>query len=127
MNSTPVTEFIIAAGKPTESAETIHFKLPGRLRDTIGHNEFVLGQIQQEVSNANRRTQLEIMASAGTGSDGQIKPGSKDNLIFDQRMTEYTARPCTVPLEHIRDSDLDLEHNDIPGSVLSLLTKIRDK
>ena len=69
----------------------------------------------------------EVLLETRDAADGQIKPGSKDNLIFDQRMTEYTARPCTVPLEHIRDSDLDLEHNDIPGSVLSLLTKIRDK
>lgn len=114
---------IVAAGKPTESAETIHFKFPGRLRDAIGHDEFMLGQVQQEVNAANRRTQLEII---GTKED-VIKPGSKDNLIFDQRMSEYTAKACTVQLDHIRDADLDLEHNEIPGSVLSLLTKIRDK
>jgi len=114
---------IVAAGKPTESAETIHFKFPGRLRDTIGHDEFLLGQIQQEVSAANRRTQMEIM---GEHQD-PIKPGSKENMIFDERMTEYTSRPCTAQLEHIHDVDLDLDHNDIPGSVLSLLTKIRDR
>ncbi len=116
-------QVIVAQGKPTEAAVTMHFKLPGRLRDTIGHDEFLLGQIQQEVSAANRRTQLEIM---GEHQD-PIKPGSKENMIFDERMTEYTSRPCTAQLEHIRDVDLDLDHNDVPGSVLSLLTKIRDK
>jgi hypothetical protein len=114
---------IVAEGKPTESAETIHFKLPGKVRDAIGHNEFVLAQVQQEAQAANRRVQLEIM---GSGAD-PIKPGTKENLIFDQRMSEYMARSCAVQLDHIRDADLDLDHNDIPGSVLSLLTKIRDK
>jgi len=116
-------QVIVAQGKPTEAAITMHFKLPGKLRDTIGHDEFLLGQIQQEVSAANRRTQMEIM---GEHQD-PIKPGSKENMIFDERMTEYTSRPCTAQLEHIRDVDLDLDHNDVPGSVLSLLTKIRDK
>lgn len=114
---------IVAEGKPTESAETIHFKLPGKVRDAIGHNEFVLATVQQEAQAANRRVQLEIIA----GGAESIKPGTKENLIFDQRMSEYMARPCAVQLDHIRDADLDLDHNDIPGSVLSLLTKIRDK
>jgi hypothetical protein len=48
-------------------------------------------------------------------------------MTLDARLTEYTARPCTVALDHIRDADLDLEHNDISASILSLLTKIRDK
>jgi hypothetical protein len=114
---------IVAEGKPTESAETIHFKLPGKVRDAMSHDLFVLGQIQQEAQAANRRAQLEIMGS----TPEPIKPGSKENLIFDQRMSEYTARPCEVALDHIRDADLDLDHNDISGSILSLLTKIRDK
>lgn len=115
--------YIVAQGKPSESAETIKFKLPSKVRDAMSHNLFVLGQVQQEAQANNRRVQLEII---GTNPD-PIKPGSKENLIFDQRMTEYTARPCTVALDHIRDTDLDLDHNDIPASVLSLLTKIRDK
>ena len=114
---------IVAEGKPTESGETIRFKLPPKVRDAMSHNLFVLSQVQQEAQAANRRVQLEIME---TNSE-PIKPGTKENMTFDARMTEYTARPCTVALDHIRDADLDLDHNDISASVLSLLTKIRDK
>jgi len=117
------TRVIIGAGKPTESAETIRFKLPAKVRDAMSHDLFVLGQVQQEAQAANRRIQIEIM---GTSSE-PIKPGSKENMTLDARLTEYTARPCTVALDHIRDADLDLEHNDISASILSLLTKIRDK
>jgi hypothetical protein len=114
---------IVSAGKPTEAAETIRFKLPAKVRDAMSHDIFVLGQVQQEGQANNRRVQLEIMGA----SPDPIKPGSKENMVFDQRMSEYTARPCTVALDHIRDADLDLEHNDVPASVLSLLSKIRDK
>jgi hypothetical protein len=114
---------IIAEGKPDEKIETLRFKLPGKTRDAMSHDLFVLGQVQQEVNAANRRTQLDLMGD----SQEPLKPGSKQNMIFDQRMTEYTARPCTVQLDHINDADLDLEHNDISASTLSLLTKIRDK
>lgn len=115
--------YIVAQGKPTESAETVRFKLPAKVRDAMSHDLFVLGQVQQEAQAANRRIQIEIM---GTSSE-PIKPGSKENMTLDARLTEYTARPCTVALDHIRDADLDLEHNDISASILSLLTKIRDK
>lgn len=115
--------YVVGQGKPTESAETLRFKLPAKVRDAMSHNMFVLGQVQQEAQANNRRVQLEIM---GTNTD-PIKPGSKENMTFDQRMTDYTGRPCPVALDHIRDADLDLEHNDISGSILSLLTKIRDK
>jgi hypothetical protein len=114
---------VIADGKPNESIETLHFKLPGKVRDAMSHDLYVLGQVQQEVNQANRRTQLEIMGD----SPDPIKPGSKQNMVFDARMTEYTGRPCTAELDRIHDADLDLEHNDIPASTLSLLTKIRDK
>lgn len=112
---------IIAQGKPTESVETIRFKFPTKVRDAISHNLFVLGQVQQEAQAANRRAQLEV------GKGETIKPGSREALEFDQRMADYTARPCKVELDHVRDADLDLEHNDVPSSIMALLTKIRDK
>lgn len=114
---------ILQEGKPTESAETVHFKLSTTVHDIMSHDMFVLGQIQQEGQAANRRAQIEI-----TGDDPELfKPNTKKALIFDQRMSDYTARPCTVQLDHIREVDLDLKNNDIPSSIRSLLTKILDK
>lgn len=115
--------YIVAQGKPTESVETIKFKLPNNVRDAMSHNLFVLGQVQQESQAANRRIQLEIIGD----KPDPIKDGSKELLIFNNRIAEYTARPCNVTLDHIRDADLDRAHNDIPSSVMALLTKIIDR
>lgn len=121
LNALDGRRVIVGAGKPSESAETVSYKFSGRVRDTISHNIFVLSQVQQEAQSANRRAQLEI------GAGEPIKPGSKENVLFDQRMAEYTARPCKVEVDHFRDADLKLDENDIQGSVLALLWKIRDK
>lgn len=121
LNALDGRRVIVGAGKPSESAETVSYKFSGKIRDTISHNIFMLTQVQQEAQAANRRAQVEI------GKGETIKPGSKENTDFDQRMTEYTARPCKVELEHLRDTDLNLDVNDIQGSVLALLWKIRDK
>ena len=115
--------YIVAQGKPSESVQTIKFKLPTKVRDAISHDLFVLGSVQQEAQANNRRVQLEIIGD----KPDPIKPGSKEELIFNDRMFEYTGRPCTAQLDHIFKADLDLEHNDISGSVQSLLTKIIDK
>ncbi len=121
LNALDGRRVIVGAGKPTESAETVSYKFPGKVRDAISHDLFMLTQVQQEAQAANRRTQLEI------GKGETIKPGSREALEFDQRMAEYTARPCKIELDHLRDTDLKLDENDIPGSVLALIWKIRDK
>ncbi len=119
---------IVSEGKPTESAETIRFKLPPKVRDAIGHDQFVLGQVQLEAQAANRRAQLEIMDARADKADvSPIKPGTRENLLFDQRMSDYTAKPCRAELDHIRDADLKSEENDVPGAVKSLLWKILDR
>lgn len=115
--------YVVAAGKPTESVETLRFKFPPKVRDAISHDIFALGTIQMEGQSANRRAQLEVI---GSGSD-PIKPGSKQAIQFDQRMADYTARPCAVPLDHFRKADLDLDKNDVPGSVLARLRPITDE
>lgn len=112
---------IVSAGKPSEAAETIAYKFSGKLRDTISHNIFLLSQVQQEGQAANRRIQNEI------GKGNAIAPGSKEAIELDGRLSDYMARPCKADLEHIRDADLRLDENDIPGSVLALIYKIRDK
>lgn len=121
LNALDGRRVVVAAGKPTESAETVSYKFPGKVRDAISHDIFVLGQVQQEAQAANRRAQIEI------GAGETIKPGSKENLLFDQRMADYTGRPCKVELDHIRDTDLKLDENDIPGSILALIWRIRDR
>jgi hypothetical protein len=121
LNALDGRRVIVGAGKATESAETVSYKFPGKVRDAISHDLFVLTQVQQEAQAANRRTMNEV------GKGDLIKPGSKENLEFDSRMAEYTSRPCKVELDHLRDTDLKLDENDIPGSVLALIYKIRDK
>lgn len=121
LNALDGRRVIVSAGKPTETAETVSYKFAGKLRNAISHNIFVLGQVQQEAQAANRREMVAV------GKGEAIATGSKDNIEFDRRMNEYTERPCKADLEHIRDDDLRLNENDIPGSVLALLWKIRDK
>lgn len=112
---------IVSAGKPTEGAETISYKFSGKLRDTISHNIYQLSQVQQEGQAANRRILNEV------GKGNPVAPGSKEAIELDSRLSDYMARPCKADLEHIRDADLRLDENDIPGSVLALIYKIRDK
>lgn len=112
-------EKVVSAGKPTESKISDHYDLPPALRDAQTHDLFVLGQIQQEVQTANRRAQLEI------GHGEAIKPGSVEELKFQDRMAEYTSRPCPVQLDHIRKDDL-MKAGPIPGTIRALLWKITD-
>jgi hypothetical protein len=127
LNSLDGQRVIVAKGKPTESVETVPYKLgssqdrAGKVRGAISHNIFMLGQIQQEAQAANRRA----MASIGKGTE--IRPGSSEAIEFDRQMAEYTERPCNVELDHIQEADLRLDQNDIPGSVLALLWRVIDR
>lgn len=112
---------LVGAGKPTESVEVIPYKFAGKVRDAISHNIFVLNQVQLEGQAANRRIQAEI------GKGKTIEPGSSAAADFDGRMSDYLERPCRVELDHLRDADLNLDTNDIPGTVLAALWKIRDR
>lgn len=118
---------IVAAGKATESVETIPFKFgtspdrAGKVRGAIAHNIFLLGQVQQEAQAANRREQIAV------GRGEPIKPGSKENVEFDSRMAEYTERPCNVELDHIPEADLRAGENDLPGSIQALIWKVIDR
>lgn len=112
---------VVAAGKPTESVETIPYAFSGKVRDAISHNIFVLSTVQQEAAAANRRIQGEV------GKGNPIMNDSKEAAELAARLNEYLERPCRVELDHVRDEDLNLDKNAIPGTVLSTLYKIRDR
>lgn len=110
---------IVGAGKSTESAETVPYKFAGKVRSAISHNLFVLGQVQLEVDSADRRLRAEI--------GKEIKPGSKEEEALVGKINEYAERPCKVELDKISDSDLRLDDNEIPGTVLAAIWKIRER
>lgn len=110
-----------------QSVEVVPYKFgvtPERnaaIRDAISHDIYVLTLIQGEARAAASRIQMEI------GKGEQIVPGTADAIKLDARYNEYLARPCKADLDHIRDEDLRIGDNDIPGSVLGILYKIRDR
>lgn len=112
---------VVGAGKSTESAETVPYKFAGRVRSAISHNIFVLGQVQLEIDSADRRLRQE----AGKGKP--IEPGSREETELSARINEYAERPCKVDLDRIADVDLRLDENEIPGTVLASIWKIRDR
>lgn len=112
---------VVAQGRSTESVEVVPYKFAGKTRSAISHNIFVLGQVQQEIDSADRRFRAEV------GKGKPIEPGSKEQIELDQRINEYAERPCKVELDRIADSDLKLDENAIPGTVLAAFWKIRDR
>lgn len=118
---------IVAAGKANESVELVPYSFgsspsrSGLVRDAISHNLFMLAAVQQEAQAANRRIQNEV------GKGATIAPGSKEAGDLDARLNEYLDRPCKVDLDQLRDEDLNLDKNEIPGTVLAALFKIRER
>lgn len=127
LNALDGRRVIVAAGKATESVETVPYKFgtnpdrASKVRSAISHNIFVLGQVQQEAQAANRRAQLAIAKGQ------EMKPGSAEAIEFDRQMTEYTERPCNVALDHIPEADLRAGENDLPGSIGALLWRVIDR
>lgn len=112
---------LVQAGRPNESVEFVSFSFKASVRDAISHNIFSLQPVQQEVQAANRRAQQEI------GKGATIQPGSREAVELDGRMNDYLDRPCKVDLDRLRDSDLNIEANQIPPSILGMLFPIRDR
>ncbi len=117
---------IVAASKPNESIETMPYKFPGRLRDAISHDIFVLGTVQQEAQVADRRIQQEVPQIDPKDADATAKKQQRDAKVAD-RVDEFVGRSCKVELDKIADADLNLDANEIPGTVLAAIWKIRVK
>jgi hypothetical protein len=97
------------------------FKLAPAVRDAIGHDMFMLSSVQQEGQAASRRAQTEVRGET-PGELSQLQL-----LRLEQRLNDYLDRPCLASLEHIKKSELDLDHNEVPSSVLANLWRIIDK
>lgn len=127
LNALDGRKVIVGQGKPTETIEILPYKFGvtvergTKLRNSISHNLYVLGQVQQEAQAANRRAQIEL------GKGEPVRADTKEGVELDRRNNDYLDRPCNVELDHLRDDDLRIGENDIPGSILSLLWKIRDR
>lgn len=134
LNALDGYQTVVNAGKPNEHAITKAYEFGNaKLRTTIRDNIVALSSVQ-EVNNKVQQDTVKELA----GEDGIITPtiigsNGKDSVI-NPKYTEYVKKvnesqqlPCPAILAHISISDLKLDKNEIPGSVLSALDKILDK
>jgi hypothetical protein len=61
------------------------------------------------------------------GDAPEIKPNTPEATKYTAQVQAAQQRPCDVDLQRIKATDLKLDKNEIPGSVLAALDKILDR
>lgn len=102
----------------------------GTLRLRIANNITALALFETSLETVRNGIVKELLAKLPADKDGRpptaIPPGTPE---FDQLQKQYgdaIAQPCDVKLAHIKASDLKLDKNEIPVSVLAALSSIID-
>lgn len=123
LNALDGHQVIVNAGKANESTLQLPYEFGnGALRGDIADNIAALTIVQRTSQDA----QSKIFYDVAKG-ETEIKPGTQQGIEYDKQLRELTARPCSAQLKKIKTSDLKLDKNEIPASVLAALDKIRDK
>jgi hypothetical protein len=128
-----IDEHIVIIGKePNQQLVKQSYEYgPGGFRlNFLAHNIRVLTDLQQTAQAEQQKILRDILAKMPPKDDKpatEIPPGTPDALEYDRRLRELTGAPCIAELTHFREHDLKLEKNELPGSALANLDKIRDK
>lgn len=123
LNSLDGRMVVVNAGKPSEQVINQAYEFNnGALRGDIADNIAALTIVQRTAQEAQGKITLDIAKG-----DPEIKPGTPKALEYDRQLRELVARPCGIPLKRVKTSDLKLDRNEIPASVLAAIDKIRDK
>lgn len=94
----------------------------GALRLAIQQNIAALNGVQQAFVKVQQDLFREI-----AGSATEIKPNTLEFAKYQKAVMDAQASPCDVTLVRIKASDLKLDKNEIPGSVLGALDRILDR
>lgn len=123
LNALDGYQVVVNAGKPNEQVIVRSYEFSnGDLRGDIADNIATLTAIQKTAQEA----QAQIFRDVAKG-ETEIKPGTPQVTEYDRQLKELTTRSCSAQLKKIKTSDLKLNKNEIPGSVLAALDKIREK
>lgn len=83
----------------------------------------------QRVVDTIEKARLRLNVEIAGGND--IKPNSRENAAFDDRMREMLDKPCDVTPARLKRDDLRVgdgkDQNAIPASVLSQIAPIIDE
>jgi hypothetical protein len=111
------------AGKPNETVvpQTYRFSNPN-LRMDIGQDIARLSDIPNVIEKTRQQIFLEVAKS-----DLEINPSTPQMADYNKQLVLLGESPCRVTLIHIKASDLKLDVNEIPGSVLGDIDKILDR
>lgn len=112
-------EKIIKDGDKEKSVK-VPYQLSGNTRLAIAKNMTKLNEIAKSYNDA--RTALVGQFSV----DGKIEPNSDNEKKFTIEMKKVIATEQHLDLTKIKISDLNLDANQIPGTVLALLNPILD-
>lgn len=93
-----------------------------RLRLNIQQNMAVLSAARQEFNKGMQGVFREIV-----GDGFEIKPGTAEMARYNKQKNDAEQLPCKANLIPISATDLKLDKNEIPGSVLAALDKILDR
>lgn len=122
LNAMDMHQVIINAGKANEAVANMPYEFNnGALRGDIADNIAVLSNIQR----VQQEAQQKIFYDVAKG-DLEIKPGTEKAVEYDRQLRELTGRPCMAQLKKIKTSDLKLDKNEIPSSILAAISKIRE-
>lgn len=122
LNGLDLHQVVLNAGKPNESIAQLPYDFQNAtMRLKIGRNIAELGAVQREA----QAVQEKITAEVSKGEE--LKPGSKEMAIRDGQIRDLLNQPCRAHLERFNASDLRLDRNEIPSSILAALDKILDQ
>ncbi len=97
----------------------------GALRLRIANNITILDAAAKGVEDARQAIIKEITKKAGTA---EIKPGTPEFDDYQKQYGDIAIQPAsgTQDLARIKASELKLDRNEIPGTVISALKPIMD-
>lgn len=128
-----IDEHIVVVGKePNQQLVKQSYEYgPGGFRlNFLARNIRMLTDLQQ-TAQAEQQKILRDILNKMPQKDGkaptEIQPGTDEATEYDKRLRELTGAPCLADLAHFKESDLKLDKNELPGSALANLEKIRDK
>lgn len=103
----------------------------GKLRLRIANNTAIIERAIKAANDAQQATLKESLAKASARLDKpvtELVTGMPERADYDQQYNDLLASPAagTKDLSRIKASELNLDKNDIPPSVLSSLRPIFD-
>lgn len=102
----------------------------GTFRMKIAKNVAALVAVEQQVEDTRQKIVAEIQSRLPVGKNGEasaIAQGTPEYEAFSKQINDMLKQPAQVTLSRIKVSELKLDKNEIPVTVLAALDPILDE